>query len=129
MGVLWEHHKEAAIMPEARLSVRVDKDIKQRAENVFNELGLTMSSGINLYLNRVVAQRGIPFPLMQIPQDKRHSDMGLRKQIEELRAQRTIESRIKGMLDRGVAVALFDDQLNRPYLQYPDGRRAYDIDE
>ena len=115
-------------MPEARLSIRVDEDVKRRAENVFRELGLTMSSGINLYLNQVVAQRGIPFPLTQAPQNE-HNDIDLRKQIEELKAQMTVESKIKGTLGRGVPVALYNDQLNRPYMQYPDGRQVYDIDE
>ena len=115
-------------MPEARLSVRVDEDIKRRAENVFNELGLTMSAGINLYLNQVVLQQSIPFLLTQIPQEKK-SDFELRKEIEELKAQLVVENKTRGMLERGVPVALYDDLLKRPYLEYPDGRRVYDINE
>ena len=115
-------------MPEARLSVRVDDDVKRQAEAVFHELGMTISTGVNLYLNQVARQRGIPFPLTQIPQDKRN-DMELRKQIEEFKAQTVIESRIKETLNRGVPVALYDDKQNRPYLQYTDGRQVYEIDE
>ena len=113
-------------MPEARLSVRVDEDIKKRAENVFHELGLTMSAGINLYLNQVAVQRGIPFPLTQAHQGN-HGEMEIRSQIEELRAQMAVGSKIKGMQERGVPVALYDAEQKRPYLEYPDGRRVYDL--
>jgi len=33
------------------------------------------------------------------------------------------------MPGRGVPVALYDNLLKRPYLEYPDGQREYDIDE
>ena len=115
-------------MPETRLSVRVDEDVKRRAENVFRELGLTISAGINLYLSQVVLQRGIPFQITQIPQEKL-SLFDMRKQIEELKAQKAVEAKTKAMLERGVPVALYDDVLKRPYLEYPDGRREYDFDE
>jgi len=118
--------KEDTVMPEARLSVRVDENIKRRAEKVFHDLGLTLSSGISLYLSQVATQNGIPFPLTQNQQGW-CSSIDLIKQIEELKAQMAVESKIKEMLRHGVAVALFDEQLNRPYLQYPDGRREYDI--
>jgi DNA-damage-inducible protein J len=110
-------------MTETRLSVRVDEDVKRRAENVFQELGLTMSTGIVLYLNQVVAQRGIPFPSRQA----KPSEMEFRKQMEELKAQMAVDSKIEGMTERGAPIALYDDQQKRPYLQHPDGRRVYDI--
>ena len=115
-------------MAEARLSVRVDEEIKKRAENVFHALGLTLSTGINLYLNQVAAQRGIPFSLTQVQSENR-KEIEIRKQAEELKVQMAVDSKIKGMLERGVPVALYDDQQKRPYLEYPDGRREYALDE
>ena len=115
-------------MPEARLSVRVDEDIKQRAEKVFQELGLNLSSGINLYLSQVAARREIPFPLSHNRQSI-SSDLDLLRQIEELRAQIAVISKMKGALDRGIPIALYDDQINRPYMLYPDGQRSYSGDE
>ena len=109
-------------MQEARLSVRVDEDVKRRAQNVFRELGLTMSAGINLYLTQVALQRSVPFFLTQIPQEV-PGNTELRKQAEELKAQKAISSKIQVMRDSGAPVALYDDQLKRPYLEYPDGQR------
>ena len=115
-------------MPEARLSVRIDEDVKRQAENVFRDLGLTMSTGINLYLNQVVTQCGIPFPLTKTNRNK-NDEMGTRKQMEEKKAQMAVDLKINGMRERGVPVALYDDRQNRPYLEYPDGRRVYDLDQ
>ena len=120
--------KGVVIMSEARLSVRVDEDIKRRAEDVFRMLGLTMSAGINLYLNQVALQRGVPFLLTQIPQEKQ-SDFEIRKQTEELKAQMAVSIKLQDMAERNVPVALYDDLLKRPYMEYSDGRRIYDIDE
>lgn len=114
-------------MPEARLSVRVDEDVKRRAESVFHGLGLTMSAGINLYLHQVAGQNGIPFPLTLDRSDMDY-EMEIRKQIEELKAQMAVESKIKGMRERGVPVALYDERKRRPYLEYPDGRRVYEFE-
>lgn len=114
-------------MAEARLSVRVDEEVKEKAENVFHELGLTMSSGINLYLKQVVSQRGIPFPVLQASQ-KKDDELDFRKQIEELRAQIAVNSIIVEMQGHNVPIALYDEQQKRPYLMYPDGRRVYELE-
>ena len=113
-------------MPEARLSVRVDEDIKRRAESIFRDLGLTMSAGINLYLSQVALQEGIPFLLRKVPQ-KKQLDTDMHKQIEELKAQIAVYSKLKSMLERGIPVALYDDLLQRPYIEYPDGQKVYEI--
>ena len=50
-------------MQTTNLNVRTDHDIKNQAEAVFNELGLTMTSAINLFLRASIREQGIPFPL------------------------------------------------------------------
>jgi len=71
-----------------------------------------------------VEQQGSPLPITDI---ENNNWLRVRKRVEEIRARTAIESRIACALDRGNPVALYDDELNRPYLQYPDGRRVYDI--
>lgn len=48
-------------MALARISVNVDADTKQVAEDLLNEMGLTMTVAINMYLKRIALERGIPF--------------------------------------------------------------------
>ena len=45
------------------LNVRVDEDLKRRAEHIFNELGMNLSTAMNLFLRSAVRYGGIPFEL------------------------------------------------------------------
>jgi len=115
-------------MHESRLSVRVDEGVKKRAESVFRDLGLTMSTGINLYLNQVAIHKGIPFALTQITQDQQDQsgELNQKKHTEQLRAQIVVELKQKAMQSRGLPIALYDDEKKLPYMLYPDGRRSYE---
>ncbi|MDR1193143.1 MAG: type II toxin-antitoxin system RelB/DinJ family antitoxin [Peptococcaceae bacterium] len=50
-------------MATVNYSLRVDEADKQRAEQVFRSLGMSFSTGINIYLKTVGRQQKIPFPL------------------------------------------------------------------
>lgn len=43
------------------INVRVDSTLKQEAEALFNDLGLTMSSAITMFLRSAINHDGIPF--------------------------------------------------------------------
>jgi len=45
------------------LNIRVDKELKRKAETIFNELGLNMSTAMNMFLRHSVRYGGIPFEL------------------------------------------------------------------
>jgi len=47
----------------ANVFVRVEPEIKEGAEKVLGELGISMSSAVEMFLRQVIAQRGIPFDL------------------------------------------------------------------
>ncbi len=47
------------------LQVRIEEDIKNEAEAIFKNIGLDLSTGVRLYLNRVVKERGIPFSMKE----------------------------------------------------------------
>lgn len=48
-------------METVKVNVNVDKDTKEAAEKLFKELGLNMSTAINMFLKRSLLERGIPF--------------------------------------------------------------------
>lgn len=50
-------------MATTNLNVRVDEDLKKKAEEIFNELGLTMSSALTVFLRQTVRSNGIPFDM------------------------------------------------------------------
>lgn len=45
------------------LNVRTDKSLKLKSEKIFNELGINMTTAINMFLRATVRENGIPFAL------------------------------------------------------------------
>ena len=43
------------------INIRIDKKTKDGAQKTLSSLGLDLSSGIKLFLNQVVTEKGIPF--------------------------------------------------------------------
>lgn len=43
------------------ISVRTDEETKRQAEELFNELGLNMSTAINMFMKQALRERRIPF--------------------------------------------------------------------
>ncbi len=48
-------------MATTNINVRVDSALKLEAEALFNDLGLNMSSAINMFLRSAINHNGIPF--------------------------------------------------------------------
>ena len=103
-------------MAETRLNVRVDNTTKKQAEAVFAALGMNMSTGINIFLAQVARSRSIPFAL------ELSGDPIERRMLE------AVNEKVSVVKSSGSPVALYDDMQNRPFLEYPDGRKVYDID-
>lgn len=53
------------------LNVKIDADLKERAEIVFSELGLPTSTAITIFLKTVVRCGGIPFDVRLSPEYQR----------------------------------------------------------
>ncbi|MDR0489902.1 MAG: type II toxin-antitoxin system RelB/DinJ family antitoxin [Oscillospiraceae bacterium] len=45
------------------LNIRVDAELKHRAESIFNELGMNLTTALNLFLRSAVRYGGIPLEL------------------------------------------------------------------
>lgn len=51
----------------AQISLRVDYEVKRGAERTLNEIGLSMSTAINVFLKKVARENRIPFELSVDP--------------------------------------------------------------
>ncbi len=61
---------EVLCMASTNLNIRMDKEIKDPAEEIFNELGLNMTTAINVFLRASIRVHGIPFDLkLDVPQE------------------------------------------------------------
>ena len=57
-------------MATTNLNIRIDKAIKDQAEEIFNELGLNMTTAVNMFLRTAIREHGIPFELkLEVPND------------------------------------------------------------
>jgi DNA-damage-inducible protein J len=50
-------------METTNLNIRTDKEIKNAAERIFEELGISMTTAINIFLRQTIRENGIPFEL------------------------------------------------------------------
>ena len=50
-----------AVNADSSLTIRVNKEVKAQAQQLFSELGLDMSTAINVFLRMAINRRGLPF--------------------------------------------------------------------
>ena len=51
------------MLATTRISVNVDEDVKQKAQRILNEIGMDMTTAIELLLRTIVREEKIPFEL------------------------------------------------------------------
>lgn len=81
------------------INIQVDSNVKKEATLVLTELGLSMSSAINLFLKQVVKRNGIPFEVTNTPTNKKILDVVcalIMKDGKCLIARRKKEDHLKG---------------------------------
>ena len=50
-------------METTNLNIRTDREVKLEAEKIFEELGLSMTTAINIFLRQTIRENGMPFAL------------------------------------------------------------------
>jgi DNA-damage-inducible protein J len=68
----------------AQINLRVDDDVKRSAEKTLDEIGLSMSTAINIFLKTVVRERRIPFELSADPFYSRENMAELERRVADL---------------------------------------------
>jgi len=43
------------------MSIRLDSEVKEQAQQVFNDLGMDMTTAINIFLRQAIQYQGLPF--------------------------------------------------------------------
>ena len=55
---------------QTNLNIRTDVDVKATAEQLFERLGLTMSTAVNIFLRQAIRQGGLPFEVkLDVPNE------------------------------------------------------------
>ena len=50
-------------MESTNLTIRIDKDLKVKAEELFSDLGLSLSAAFNIFIKQALREQGIPFTI------------------------------------------------------------------
>ncbi|MGN1382800.1 MAG: type II toxin-antitoxin system RelB/DinJ family antitoxin [Eubacterium sp.] len=81
-------------MSTSLVQVRMDKELKDDANAIFDELGIDMSTAIKMFLKKCVAEGGIPFSL-KVQKNKDYKYQGGMAALCELQR----EAEINGLSD------------------------------
>lgn len=70
----------------AQISLRVDDDVKYDAERILDDIGISMSTAINVFLKTVIRENRIPFELAADPFYSKENMAELERRVEDLRS-------------------------------------------
>ena len=48
-------------MSKTSMSIRLDSEVKEQAQQIFNHLGMDMTTAINIFLRQAIQYQGLPF--------------------------------------------------------------------
>ena len=106
---------------DVRVTIRVNRELKENAEALFDHLGLNMSNAVNVFLRKAVEQRGIPFPVAISAQGiKGLGDGEVSKAFSV-----AVTQDIARKQENGLPVARYDIKTKQAYLENADGSREY----
>ena len=74
----------------AQISLRVDDEVKRNAERTFEDIGLSMSTAINIFLKAVVRENRIQFELSADPFYSRENIAELERRVADIRSGKSI---------------------------------------
>ena len=74
-----------------QMNIRIDENIKARAEILFDELGLNMTTAVNMFIKAALRDNGIPFELKADPFYSEQNMERLQKSIQAADAGKLIE--------------------------------------
>lgn len=108
---------------DVQITIRVDKNLKENAENLFSRLGMNMSTALNVFLRKAVNEGGIPFAV-----STKSSGFGpagySADEITDLFTA-SVKREIARKQQTGLPIARYDVENKQAYLEYPDGKRKY----
>lgn len=59
-----------AVKADTSMTIRMNREVKQKAQLIFADLGMDMTTAINVFLRQAINHRGFPFDVvLNIPND------------------------------------------------------------
>ena len=106
---------------DVRVTIRVNRELKENAEALFDYLGLSMSNAVNIFLRKAVDQKGIPF---SVNTGKKDDDTLNANEVTSAFIN-AVNYEITNKQKNNLPVARYDTKSKRAYLEYNDNTREY----
>lgn len=83
------------------VNIRMDKDLKNQAEQLFAEFGMNMTTAFTIFAKTVVRERKIPFEISAPVDDfyNEYNQTRLKKAIDTLNERKGVEHELLGVSD------------------------------
>jgi len=107
---------------DVRVTIRVDRDLKEQADVLFDRLGLNMTTALNVFLRKAIAEEAIPFPVCA---KKSGFGSGLAASDITKAFGTAVQNETLAQQQSGYPVARYDAASRQAYLEQPDGTREY----
>lgn len=75
----------------AQISLRIEDDVKKKAEQACADIGMSLSTAINIYLKKLGRERRIPFEVSADPFYSESNMAHLRRGVEALNEGKGVE--------------------------------------
>jgi len=110
------------VQQDVRVTFRIDKELKERAERLFENLGMNMSTALNVFLRKSVEEAAIPFPV-----SSKSPLFGAGNMPDEITRVfiSAVDNEIAKKEQNEYPVARYDIIRKEAYLQVADGKREY----
>ena len=68
------------------LNIKIDRDLKTQADRLFNDMGMTLTTAVNVFVRQAVLERAIPFKIYRDAEStKKDSIEQRRAAMQEIR--------------------------------------------
>ena len=74
----------------AQISLRVDDDVKRRAEQVCADIGMSLSTAVNIYLKKLGRENRIPFEVSADSFYSKENMIELERRVADIRSGKSI---------------------------------------
>lgn len=107
---------------DVRVTVRVEKELKEQADDLFNRLGMNMSTAMNVFLRKAVEESAIPFQV-----SVKNTAVGAGSSPADITDafENAVQKEIEESQRKGHPVARYDAKKKLAYLEFSDGSREY----
>ena len=107
---------------DVRVTIRVDKNLKERAEALFDRLGMNMSTALNVFLRKAVDEAAIPFVI-----SAKRTGFGPGYSPDDVTRifETAVQNEIADKQQRSLPAAKYDTASNQAFLEFADGTREY----